>query len=85
MTLPEFVQFLRSGVASNPMFSPSLGESTLSQLELLSRFTDRAAIEKQMTGQELSSLLGMDEAMTGQIFRLYYGDADAGESGEAKP
>lgn len=77
MTVPDFVQFIRNDVATNPMFAPMFDEATIAQLDMLARFTNKSVIQTPMTSTELAGVLGMEPALVAQLFSMYYGgDAD---------
>lgn len=71
MTLPSFVNFLQTDVMKNPTFSSYLDESTKAQISTLSKFTDKAALQKQHTSAELAQMLSMDESMVRLLFTLH--------------
>lgn len=73
MRFAEFIQFLRSDVAQDPIFSAYLDQSTLAQLEALSVYTDKNLLQKQMSSQELAQMMGLDPAMIEQVFTLSFG------------
>lgn len=80
MTLPEFVQFVRSDVVSNPAFSSYFDGAALAQMDMLAQYTNKDVVQKQMTYGELANLLGMDESLMKQVFMVYYGSDTAGKT-----
>jgi len=78
MTIQELVAFLRNDVAKNKEFSSRFTAETLSQIDQLAAFTDKAAIHEEKDAAGLARMLGMDEGMIRQIFRLDARDLDLG-------
>ncbi len=76
MTIQELTSFLRNDVAKNKTFSFRFSADTLSQIDQLSAFTDRNAIHAVRDASGLARMLGMEEGMIRQIFRLDSRDLD---------
>lgn len=77
MTIPAFVRFVRSDVASNPTFASQFDKDAMAQMNMLAGITDSSTIKKQMTSAQLASMLGMDSSMLDMLFSLYYGGEGA--------
>lgn len=73
MTVPTFVDFIRSTVANDPAFGSQFTASTMAQMDQLAQLTDTTTIQKQMSSAELAGLLGMDAGITELLYNLYYG------------
>lgn len=69
MTLADFFGF----VAENSAVTGSLPAETAAQLKQTNQLVQAAASGKAFTAKELSSALGMEEKLTGQVFVLYFG------------
>lgn len=78
MSIPAFVDFVRSDVATNPAFATQFPAGAMEQMNMLAPFTDPAAIQKQLSGAELAGMLGMDVGMIDMLYSLYYGGQAAG-------
>ena len=73
MTISEFSNFVMSNVVNNNSYSNSFDETTISNIRLLSTFSNIDIITKQMSSKELSNLLGIEEEKINQILFLKYG------------
>lgn len=76
MTIQELTAFLRNDVAKNKSFSSRFSSETLSQIDQLSAFTDKNVIHAERDAAGLAQMLGMEESMVRQIFRLDSRDLD---------
>lgn len=70
MTIQELTAFLLEDVASDPNFSGQFDEKAVSQIRQLANYTDRSKITQEMDAAGLAQMLGMDETLIRQIFRL---------------
>ena len=57
MTLPGFVRYIQTDVASDPTLSAVFDADTLAQINMLAQYTDADTVAKQMTVAELSGLM----------------------------
>ena len=71
MTLPVFVSFLQNDIATDPVFSAYLDQDTLAQVNALSAYTDKTALQTQLDPATLASMLGIEETMAQTIFILH--------------
>ena len=69
LTLPDFFGFL----AGNSAIMGSLPAETAAQLKQINTLVQTAASGQTFTAKELSSALGMEEELVGQVFVLYFG------------
>jgi len=77
LTIPQYVNFLNNDVAANPMFASYFNPDTLTQMNRLAQYTDKAFIKNQMSSTKLASSLGMDPVMIDQLLYLYYSNIGA--------
>lgn len=81
MTLPQFADFITNDVASNKEYASMLDKNTLSMINQLKTFTNKATVTKSLTVAQLATTLGMDEN-TVKLLMVYYkasqADFDAG-------
>lgn len=80
MTLKSFVKFVQNDVASNSAFASYFDKETLAQMEMLSEYTNKDTIQKQMSSSELAKFFGMDEKLIQQIFMLHFGSDTEGKT-----
>lgn len=71
LTLKEFINFMNKDVLTNSTYSSSIDTHTKDNLRTLSKFTDTNTINKKMTSKEISSLFGIDQSLTDQLFTYY--------------
>ncbi len=81
MTVPVFVDFLLNDLASHETYGSMFDAATLDQMQMLSTFTDAAAMTTPQSPAQIASLLGMDEATVNMLF-MYY---QANNSGYTPP
>lgn len=70
LTLDGFVSFLQQDVMQNEMFSDLVDEESRSQIDMLATFADKEELTKARSSAELGQLLGIDSAMSDQIFAM---------------
>ena len=78
MTIYDFSNFVINNVLNNPEYSSNFNDELKSKINLLNTFSNENVINKEMTIQEMSSLLGIDEYMVSKVYLLYYGNKDNG-------
>lgn len=76
MTAEEFVEFISSELATNKLLAEYIDQSTAAKLTTFSAFTDPANITAPRDSEELASILGVDEGLVEQVFRLYAGASE---------
>ena len=81
MSANEFVSFLQDEVFDDPDFGDSIDPEARDQIDDMARFTDAAALTRQMSAASLADFFGMERDQARQLL-LYYqikkGSADAG-------
>lgn len=80
VSLPDFAEFMREDVAKNPAFAPRFDRELLEQMDALAQYTDREAIQQQLSSAQLAAALGMDSAMVEQLFQLRFGGGAEGHA-----
>lgn len=75
MKVETFVGFIESDILSNDMFKSYFDEETASQITMLSQFTSKEAVQKQMTAAELSEVLGIEKNLVETVFTLKFGSS----------
>jgi len=73
MTVSSFIKFIENDILSNPMFASQFDAETASQIKMLAQFADKNAVRKQMTSEELASVLGIEESLVDSLFTLKFG------------
>ena len=69
MTISEFSNFVLNDVLKDSNYASSFDSQTIQNIKLLATFSDLSVINKQMTAEELASILNID---AGQMYRLYF-------------
>ncbi len=69
MTISEFSNFVLNDVLKDSNYASSFDSKTIQNIKLLATFSDLSVINKQMTAEELASILNID---AGQMYRLYF-------------
>ena len=81
LTAHDFVSFLQEDVMYDPDFGDSIDDESRDQVNDMAKFTDAAALTRQMTAGGLADFFGMKTDQARQLL-LYYqikkGNADAG-------
>jgi predicted RND superfamily exporter protein len=77
MTLPEFANFIVNDVASNKDYASMFDPSALSQMKMLTTYTDAQKMTAKSSYTELSMLLGMEPEQMKMLFVYYYALSDA--------
>ena len=80
MTLPQFVDFLLTNVATNENFASSFDESTIGQLQTMQQIMALALSGQSFTSSELATYFNMDATMTEQLFYAYF--SNTGETAD---
>lgn len=82
MTLPVFADFVGNEIASDEEYSSLLHEAALSQMQMLSDYTDAEKMTKRRSPGKISELLGVDPEMGKLLFVYYYASSDNYDPGE---
>ena len=69
MTLAEFANFVNNVVLKDSEYSKEVSSSAKTKLALLSKFTNKSTINKNMNASELSNLLSIDKSKVGSVFQ----------------
>ena len=69
MTISEFSNFVLNDVLKDSNYASSFDSQTIQNIKLLATFSDLSVINKQMTAEELASILNIDVE---QMYRLYF-------------
>ena len=72
LSISEFSHFVLNDILNNSAYASSFDSATISNIKLLSTFSDLNVINKQMNCKELSSLFGIDETKINQGLLLKY-------------
>ena len=72
MSISEFSNFVLNDVLKNSNYANSFDNATISNIQLLSKYSDLNIINKQMNNKELANLLGIDRAKVNQGLLLKY-------------
>ncbi len=72
MTISEFSNFVLNNVLANSNYANSFDEATIQNIKLLSTFSNKQTINKQMNSTELSKIFGIEESKIKQILLLKY-------------
>ena len=78
MTINEFSNFVLTDVLTNSQYASSFDEDTINNIRMLSTFSNKSIITKNMNSTELSNLFGIDENLVKQLLLLKYGTIDDG-------
>ena len=78
MTLSEFSDFVLNNVLTDPNYANSFNEDTISNIKLLSTFSDKDKIKSEMDIKQLSSLFGIDKDIVSKVLLLKYMNTDNG-------
>lgn len=70
MTLPEFVSFVQSTVATDPQMAASMGDAELAQITQLAKLTNVDAVTAPLDAASLAATLGLDQALVEQVYQL---------------
>ncbi|MCD8332081.1 MAG: efflux RND transporter permease subunit [Oscillospiraceae bacterium] len=81
LTLTEFVQ-LAAAAAEDDTLSAYFDADSVSQLTSMTQLTDPVVLQTPMGSQQVAAILGLDEALTEQLFQLYA--AQNAQSGEGE-
>ncbi len=76
MTFSEFANFVLNDVLKDSNYAKSFDNATIQNIKLLSTFSNKNIITKQMNSKELANLFGIDETKINQILLLKYGKQD---------
>ena len=72
MSISEFSSFVLNDVLNNSDYSNSFDSNTISNIKMLSTFSDKNVINKQMNNKELSNLFSIEESKINQGVLLKY-------------
>ncbi len=72
MTLSEFSNFVLNNVLKDSNYAKSFDNKTIENVKMLSTFSDKGTITKQLNSKELSSLIGIEESRVNQVLLLKY-------------
>lgn len=78
MTISEFSNFVLTDVVTSNKYSNMFDESTINNIKMLSTFSNKSIITKNMNSSELANLFGIDENKVKQVLLLKYGKTDNG-------
>lgn len=81
MTVSQFADFVVNNIAKDEMFSSFIDEEMKSQLGLFSEFSDKKKITAEITAEEMSAKLSVDEQQAKLLYAYYY----AGEESYSPP
>lgn len=82
MTIPAFADFIINEVATDDTYSSMFDADTLSQMDMLKKFTDAEKMTTPCGYQEIASILGMDQETAKLLFVYYYAMSDSYDPGE---
>ncbi len=77
MTVSQFADFVVNNIAKDKMFSSFIDEGMKSQLGLFSEFSDKKKVTADITAEEMSSKLGIDEQQAKLLYAYYYAGEDS--------
>ncbi len=69
MTLSEFVNFMNNKVLKNPEYKETVSADAKVKLKQLALFLNKNTINKKMSAEELSNILGVDKSSVEKIFQ----------------
>lgn len=72
ITINEFSNFVITDVLTNNQYANLFDESTINNIKMLSTFSNKDTITKNMNSKELSNLYGIDENIVKQLLLLKY-------------
>lgn len=78
MTISEFSNFVLNDVLINPQYANMFNEQTVNSIKMLSTFSNKSVITKNMNATELSNLFGIDENIVQQLLLSKYSQVDNG-------
>ncbi|MEE0980467.1 MAG: hypothetical protein U0K91_02185, partial [Acutalibacteraceae bacterium] len=81
MTVSQFADFVVNNIAKDEMFSSFIDEGMKSQLGLFSEFSDKKKVTAEITAEEMSAKLSIDEQQAKLLYAYYY----AGEGSYSPP
>ncbi len=70
MSISEFSNFVLNDVLNNSNYASSFDDATITNLRLLSKFSNKNTITRKMNNKELSNLFGMEESKINQVLLL---------------
>lgn len=76
MTINEFSNFVLTDVLTNSQYANLFDEATINNIKMLSTFSNKGIITKNMNSYELSNLFGVDENLVKQLLLLKYSSID---------
>lgn len=76
MTINEFSNFVLTDVLTNSQYANLFDEATINNIKMLSTFSNKDIITKNMNSYELSNLFGVDENLVKQLLLLKYSSID---------
>jgi len=71
LRMDEFLQFLQTEVAENPMFIGTMSAQDLEQLSFIPMMMEEQVLDQEFTALELAGLLQMDAEMIDQMLQFY--------------
>ncbi|MDR2087840.1 MAG: MMPL family transporter [Clostridiales Family XIII bacterium] len=74
MTLREFIAFMRTEVADNPMFSSYIDADALEQMDMLAELTSKKTLGARLPLSTLANMLGIEKQALEMVYMLYQGD-----------
>lgn len=76
MTLPAFIQFVQTDIASNPVFSSQFDSSAMAQINQLAQLADKNTVQAQLPPAQLATAVGMEQTMVEQLFMIKFGTTE---------
>jgi predicted RND superfamily exporter protein len=77
LSLSEFSNFVLSDVLTNDTYKNMFSEDTINSIKLLSTYSDKNIINKNMTISEISNLLGIDEDNVKSLLLMKYANIES--------
>ena len=81
LTLPQFSDFVVTEIAANIEYASMLDKETLSLMNQLKVFTNRATVTEPLSAARLAASLGMDESAVRLLLVYYYASLDSFDAG----
>lgn len=78
LTINEFSTFVLSDVLTNNQYANLFDEATVKNIKMLSTFSNKEIITKNMNSSQLSNLFGIDKNLVNQLLLLKYSNTDNG-------
>lgn len=78
MTISEFSNFVLSEVITDSNYANSFDETTITNIKMLSTFSNVVTINTNMNSKELSNLFGIEEETINQLLLSKYSNMDNG-------